>query len=111
VETSAGARVIAVSEVPMSADDLPERVTGYLRGAAEGLTSASGGALLAEAPITLAGKYVGRAFNARLDRSLLMRARIFLVGKRLYQVSVRGTETYVNGAEASAFLDSFMVTE
>jgi hypothetical protein len=40
-----------------------------------------------------------------------MRARIFLVGKRLYQVSVRGTETYVNGAEASAFLDSFMVTE
>ena len=54
-----------------------------------------------------------RAFAARFTQPQpgSLRARIFLVGKRLYQVMAIGTADFANGDAATAFLDSFTVTE
>lgn len=40
-----------------------------------------------------------------------IRARIYLVGNRLYQVMVIGTDSYTTSSGANAFLDSFKLIE
>jgi hypothetical protein len=112
VESAAGALVVIVVDMPVPDDDPPGRAELYLNSARDDLVRAAGAELTADAPTTLAGKYPGREFAAKFHRPQpgVTRARIYLVGKRLYQVMVRGTEAYASTREADAFLESFMVT-
>jgi hypothetical protein len=113
VETTDGALTVTVTELPIPDDDPPDRVPAYLDSAKDDLIRAAGGKQLASASVTLAGKYPGREFAARFGGAKpgVLRARIFLVGKRLYLVMAIGTEVFVNSDAATAFIESFMVTE
>jgi hypothetical protein len=107
-----GERAVAVTEVPVPDDVTQESESLYLRTARDDMVGAVGGELVSDAPVTIAGKYQGRTFTARIQgpRPGLLRAHIYLAGKRLYQVTVKGTEEYANAPAATAFLDSFAVT-
>jgi hypothetical protein len=69
--------------------------------------------LLAETKQTLAGKYPGRAVAAGLvkDRKAWAdyRARLYLVGGRLYIVQAIGASWFVQSDEVKDFLESFEV--
>ena len=41
----------------------------------------------------------------------LTRGKVFLKGRRLYQIFVMGTESFANSASATKFLDSFKLSE
>jgi hypothetical protein len=113
LESAGGERAVAVTEVPVPGDATPEGAALYLRSARDDRVRSAGGELVSDAPATLAGQYPGRKFQATVRWPLpgVMRVHIYLVGKRLYQVTVKGTQEYVNAPDATAFLDSFMVTE
>lgn len=113
VERPDGALTVAITDLPIPDDDPRERIPLYLNQAKDDLILAARGTETSDNSTTLAGKYPGREFTAtfRGPQPGMLRARIYLVGKRLYQVMVLGTEEYVNSPTANAFLESFMVTE
>ncbi len=113
VERPAGVFRVTITDLPIPADDPAERASAYLISAKDDLIRAARAAQTADASTTLAGKYPGRAFAATFGGAEpgAMRARIFLVGKRLYQVLAVGTAEYANSDAATAFLDSFQLTE
>jgi hypothetical protein len=60
---------------------------------------------------TLDGKYPGRNVEAELpDKKGILRARIYFVGQRLYQIVVLGKNQLVDSKDATKFLDSLVVT-
>jgi hypothetical protein len=73
------------------------------------------GKLTAEKKIKLADKHPGREVRADVvgerGKKGIMRARIYLVGKRLYSVMVVGTSEVADSAGATRFLDSFQLTQ
>jgi hypothetical protein len=57
-------------------------------------------------------KHPGRDVRVELaDKKQLYRARVFLVGDRVYQVVVLGAEEFVKGKEVDDYLASFKVDE
>lgn len=108
-----GALSVTVREMPIPDNDPPDRVPLYLAQVRDDMIRTAHGTAISDSSTTLAGKYPGRIFAARLggDKLGLMRVRIYLVGKRLYQVMAIGTEYYANSPAATTFLESFMVTE
>jgi hypothetical protein len=113
VEGPDGALTVTVTELPIPDGDPPDRAAMYLASAQDDLIRAANGTRTSESAIALAGKYPGREFSARFTSPQpgAMRVRIYLVGKRLYQVAVYGTDDYTNAPAATAFLESFMVVE
>ena len=113
VESAAGALVVIVMDMPVPDDATPQQIELYLNSARDDLVRSAGGEQTSDASIALAGKYPGREFAAKFHRPQpgVMRVRIYMVGKRLYQVIVRGTEAYAKTREADTFLESFMVVE
>jgi hypothetical protein len=71
-----------------------------------------GGKVLSNERIKL-GKHQGTEAKLLLtdQRDLCLRARIFFIGGRYYEVSVRGTKKFIESPEAVRFLDSFAVIE
>jgi hypothetical protein len=67
------------------------------------------GRLLEDGPVVQAG-LSGRAFVAEGGDSLL-RARLLVSGRRLYQLVVLGRRTYVTDADAEFFQSSFHLLE
>lgn|GEM_PF-6905850 len=112
-KSAEGALSVTVREMPIPDDDPPDRVPLYLAQVRDDMIRTAHGTAISDSSTTLAGKYPGRIFAARLggDQLGLMRVRIYLVGKLLYQVMAIGTEDYVNSPAATTFLESFMVTE
>lgn len=112
-EAPTGVLRVSITELPIPDDDPPERVPLYLKQAQDDLVLAARGTVTSGNTTTLAGKHPGREFAAKFggDEPGAMRARIYLVGKRLYQVIAVGTEGFANAPAATAFLESFMVTE
>lgn len=112
VESPDGALIVAVIDLPVPDHPTTGAVELYLDTAKDDLIRIERAERISDGAITLAGKYPGREFTAKFQQPApgVMRARIYFVGKRLYQVMVKGTEDYANSKEATAFLDSFMVT-
>lgn len=70
------------------------------------------GKLTKETKTKLAGKYPGYDFEAELpDKKGAMHAKVFLVGKRLYQVITMGTIEWTHSAESAKFMNSFTLVE
>jgi len=93
---------------PDVARDLPEQLLDDSR---EGALDNLGGKLVSEKPIKL-GRYEGRELLievAKQDR--LFRARVYLVGNRLYQTVLFGPPKAVKSKEARRYLDSFKLIE
>ncbi len=80
-----------------------------LDGARDGAVANVGGKLLNERRLTLQG-YPGRELWIEAEaggQPGLVQARIYLVGRRLYQVLVAGSTTQFSESDAEFFLDSF----
>lgn len=112
VEAADGVRSVAVTDI-LKGDEPPGMTSAYLNAARDDMVRAAGGELTADATVALAGKHPGRAFAARVAKPGpgVLRARIFLVGTRLYQVMAMGTAEYADADAATAFLESFRLTE
>ena len=114
VESKDGACIIGVADLPIPDGETPEQIQDRLDGARDGAVRNVNGTLTSSSQITLGKqKYLGREFNATITKPKegQLRARVYLVGKRFYQVIVMGTNEYATSKEATAFLDSFRVTE
>jgi hypothetical protein len=112
-ETRNGANMVGVADLPIDADEPAALTEQRLDGARDGAIGKVRGKLLKNQPIIMAGKYPGREFTASLSEPAngLVRARIWLVGKRLYQVMVIGTDTYAGSTSSTDFLDSFRLID
>jgi hypothetical protein len=113
VESAGGTLLVLVRDMPVPDDATPERLELFLHSAEDDLIRFTHAERVSSASTALAGKYPGREFTARFQQPWpgVLRARIYVVGKRLYWVMVKGTDEYANAPAATAFLDSFMVTE
>jgi hypothetical protein len=104
-----GGVAVGVADMPIPPNEAEAEIQKRLDGARDGAIQNVGGKQRSSDRITLDGKYPGREFSADLTKpaNAQLRARIYLVGTRLYQVLVVGTSNYVNSAEANTFLNSF----
>jgi hypothetical protein len=93
-------------DVPANAEEAEQRLD---RECSRVLSHISGTSI-GEAKKTLAGIYPGRVLAAELDKDRGdYRARLYLVGGRLYIVQVVGAPWFVQSDEADEFLGSFEV--
>ncbi len=112
-ERPTGALTVTVVELPIPDDDPPDNASFYLDRARDDMIRAAGGERVSSAPATIAGRYPGCAFEARFGRPRpgLMRVRLYLVGRRLYQVMAIGAGEFAAGPAATAFLNSFVLSD
>jgi hypothetical protein len=108
-----GARAYAVSfmELPIPDDEPEEMVQTRLDDGRDGMLRNVNATLVTSSNITLAGKHPGRDVVGQLsDNRGMVRSKIYLSGKRHYQVLVMGPKSFVESAEATRFLDSLALT-
>ena len=112
-EARDGGCVVGVADMPIPARESDAIVQLRLDGARDGALKNVGGTLKESKEIRLAGKYPGREFTATITQPMQgqVRARIYFVGTRLYQVMVMGTDDYTTSKQADAFLDSFQLLQ
>lgn len=108
-----GGYMIGIAGLPIPKEETKEMIQTRLDGARDGAVGNVGGKLQESKAITLDKKYPGREFTATIEKPKegILRARIYLVGTRLYQVMLVGTKEFAMSKEADAFLDSFQITE
>jgi hypothetical protein len=114
IESKDGVHGVAVSDMPLPDGETAAQIQDRLDGARDGAVRNVGGTLTSSSQITIGKqKHPGREFNATvtMPKEGQIRARVYLVGKRFYQVMVMGTNDFATSKEATAFLDSFRVTE
>jgi hypothetical protein len=114
VESKDGMYGIGVADLPIPDGETAAQIQDRLDGARDGAVRNINGTLTSSSSITLGKqKYPGREFHATITKPKVgqVRARVYLVGKRVYQVIVMGTNEYATSKEATAFLDSFRLTE
>jgi hypothetical protein len=108
-EARNGAYMIGVADMPIPANESDAQIQTRLDGARDGAIQNVGGVLATSDRITLDGKYPGREFTANVTKPAngVIRARVYLVGTRMYQVMVVGTNSYAHSTEANTFMSSF----
>jgi hypothetical protein len=111
IEDKDGAYVVAYADVPIPSDESPEQIQKRLRGARDGMLNNINGELTSESRIWLQGTYPGRELSAELPGGVgILRARIYLVQQRMYQIMAVGTPARVKSADTVRFLESLTVT-
>ncbi len=111
LEKKEGGYAVAFADIPMASKESDIQIQKRLEGARDGMVSNTRSKLTSSSRTTLNGKYPGRDVEADLpDQKGILRARIYLVGQRLYQIMVVGTKPWANSADATKFLDSLIVT-
>lgn len=101
---------VAVAEIPLSGDLDPIETNILLEKGRDKALEDTGASLESSKSILLQGRYQGKEIIAKAKDAQL-KARIYLVGKRLYQVIATGTGTFPTEARATEFFDSFSVFE
>lgn len=91
----------------------PDQATQLLAAATAAAVKGRNGALLDDRPVTL-GKWEGRAVSfSAVENNVPMRhhARIYVVGARVYVLTVSGKQDLLDDGDADDFLKSFTVSE
>ncbi len=106
------AYLVGYSDYPagsVSDENRAEVLEGAVNGSAQSLK----GAIVSKEKFTLKRRTVeGREIVIEFgEPKMLYRARVFLVGSRLYQVVVLGPASFTNGAAARAYLGSFKLDD
>jgi hypothetical protein len=110
-EEPSGAFAVAVADMPIPAGESADKIETRLDGAREGMLRNINAKLTAEYKTALNRKYPGREIRADLPQKVgIVRARIYIVNKRCYQVMVIGFPSLVNSTDSTKFLDSLTVT-
>jgi hypothetical protein len=113
VETKSGAYLASWIDLPVEAADSDKKAQARLDKGRDGMIATLKGKLVREKKISLEDKHPGRDVLAEVtfpDKGQL-RARLFLVDSRLYQVIVAGTKAWTESEEADRVLDSFRLTK
>ena len=111
VSSPDGAYTVRAYALPLTSEQAAEASGKLLDEAKRDLIRSVGGTETSGESVVLAGKYAGRSFTATAAKAGLLRARVYLVGTRLYKVSVFGTPDFADAPAATAFLESFAVME
>jgi len=106
-----GAYAVAFADMPIPSGERDAQIQARLDGARDGMVRNINATLTGSSFIRLNGKYPGREVRADLPgKKGILRARVYLVDRRLYQVMVVGTTSWANSPETTTFLDSLVVT-
>jgi hypothetical protein len=117
-EYNDGALFVAKVDVPGGDKMSRAEQESRLKSGQSGAISNVKGNQTSESEITLAGKYPGRSFEAKVkvpkkrgggEVDGVLKARIYFAGDKLYMVYAIGTPTWIGGAEISRFLDSLQI--
>jgi hypothetical protein len=113
VEGRNGAYVAAFGDMPIPEKEPPAKIDDRLDGAVQGMATTNAGTIKSSNKITINGKYPGREFEIAITRPKqgTVRGKVFLKGRRLYQVFALGTDSFASSGDATKFLDSFALTE
>jgi hypothetical protein len=113
VEERDSAYMVVVADMPIPVRESERQLQNRLDGARDGAINNVNGKLKSSSPITLNGKYPGREFTASITKPIQgqIRARVYLVNKRLYQVMLLGTDSWATSPQATDFLNSFQLVE
>ncbi len=113
VRTKAGEYLASWIDLPVEAADKAEKAEARLDRVRDGMVERVQGKLVRDKKITLEDKHPGRDLEAETTQPAKgrMRARLFLVGSRLYQVIVAGSKEWTESEEADRVLDSFRLTK
>ena len=105
------AYVVTYSDYPK--DKIGEDKDKFLAGVVERNVALLKGKVAAEEKVALGkAKHPGREVRVDLpDKKQLYRARVYVVGDRVYQIVVLGPEELVKGKEIDEYLASFKVDE
>src|SRR5262249_46059582 len=107
-----GAFAVMYADMPIPPNETPQQIQMRLDGAREGMVRNANAKLTNASNITLDGKHPGREAQADLPvQNGVLRARIYVVGTRLYQVMATGTKSWADSPDVTKFLDSFALTE
>jgi hypothetical protein len=111
VEDRDGAYMAAFMDMPIPANEPEAQIEVRLNGGRDGAIQNLNGRLVREGRVKLDGKYLGRDFEADVpNKKMVLRARFYIVGSRMYQVMVMGTRAYAHSTEATRFLESLTLT-
>jgi hypothetical protein len=112
-ESRNGGYVVGVADMPIPAGEPDRVIQDRLDGAVDGAVRNINGTNQKSSSITLAGKYPGRELTASITtpKQGQVRGRIYLVGTRLYQVLIIGTDSFATASQANEFLNSFQLIE
>ena len=112
VEQPSGRYVVAYLDLKTEPGEGADKARERLEKARDGAVGSVGGKVLADKPITLAGKYPGRDVTIELPgKEDLVRDRMYLVNGRFYQVTATGRKWWVESADTQKFLGSFRLVE
>jgi hypothetical protein len=109
VATEDGTCSVGVAELSNADTDDEAVKQDRLEGALEAAVRSYQATVKSRASITLEGKFQGREFLAVCGNSKapVVRGRLFIINRRLYQVVVTGEEKYVMKTQGLEFLNSF----
>src|SRR5262245_25157841 len=111
IEEKNGAIMVGYADMPIPAGEGAQEIQTRLDAAVQGMVGNVGANLENKSNITLSG-HPGREVKADLPKQNgVMRARIYLVGTRLYQLIVVGKSMWTNSDGATKFLESFQLTQ
>lgn len=99
---------VAYVDLAIPGGEPAEKIRERLDAARNDAVSDAGGAFTGEKDAKVGSGILGREFTATAGNKRL-RGRVFLVGARLYQITVLGTEAFADSKDATAFLDSFQL--
>jgi hypothetical protein len=107
VEEREGAYAVSVILLPVRTGETEEQTQTRLDGAVTGMMRSAGASLTNSTRIALDGKFLGRDVTAALPNNKgTLRARVYLVGPKLCQGIVVGTNRWASSPEATKFLHS-----
>jgi hypothetical protein len=111
IEEKDGAYGAAYADLPIPGGASPRQISLLLNSARDGAIRNVNGKFKGESQIRLENQYPGREIRADLPtEDGILKARMYLVQKRVYMVIVTGRSAWVNSANAKRFLDSLEVT-
>jgi hypothetical protein len=112
LEQRNGAYFCSATELPIPEGESDEKIQTRLDGSRDGMVGSSGAVLTNETKITLEGKYPGREIQADIPKAKgMLRARFYLVDRKLYQVQAVGTKEWAKSADVTKFLNSLVLTK
>jgi hypothetical protein len=108
VELPDGAVAVTYADLPVGEKEPASRAEKRLDGSRDALLGVTRAKLKSEKKLSLAEAHPGRDITAELPGDAgRLRARLYLVGRRLYQLQALGKPAFVDGPDVEKFFDSF----
>ena len=107
-ESAKGTCSVLYSDLPIPGGEPSEKIRERLDAARETAIAETGGTFTGTKDIAIGSGLPGQEFTATVGAKQL-RGRVYLVGARLFHVSILGSDEFLGSKEATAFLASFQL--